>query len=151
MRGKADFVGIDVADSCDNALVEQQLLQRPSASAEFLLYVAGRYAGRFPAEPFFSAERVGRSVFYEPEPAEPARVLVAQLASVSEREHNVRVLFIRRGERIDCQATGHAQVQHNAVATFKVNREELSTAREVGDNLPPDAPGEFVRVGTGNN
>ena len=112
------LIGVDVADTPEHRLVQKQSLHARAAPAD----ARGKFFGI--DEQWFGAKsfELGRkrSVFEVGDPAEAARVGVAQLATIIKKEANMGVLFLglswaRRGE-----VSRHSKVNKECSRLFAI-------------------------------
>src|SRR5262245_30825959 len=102
------FVSVDVADSAQNALVEQNRFDAGLAGVDATRKFVRSDVQRIRTEAFqFSVQRSSREICYT---AESARIGVAQLAAVVERESNVCMFRERLFRSVRRQVAGHSEV-----------------------------------------
>jgi len=102
------FVGVDVADTAEEALVKEQGFDSGTARAQALREILEfDFEGISAKGAKFVGERIFRKIG---DAAETPRIGVAQLAAVVEKQNDVSVFFGRFGGGIWREIAGHAEM-----------------------------------------
>ena len=151
------LVGVDVADSRHDTLVQQHGLHRgPGMAGEALAQCRSRepLAKRFGPEP--AKERVGgaRLRAGQPDPAEPPGVVVVQAGGLVELEDGpggrIRHRLQHAGSRVapgdhgclrhgDDELAGHLRVDEQAAGVIERQDQDFAAAAGPADPVPSDA------------
>ena len=93
-RGKKYLIGVDIANSGDDALVEQHRFDGLFAASELVFQICcgEGFVGGFRPE-LFRPAHIRRGFRYVPNSAETAYVCIAQLVSVVESKYCMGILF----------------------------------------------------------
>jgi hypothetical protein len=138
-RLKKDLVRVDIPDSCNDLLAQQQGLQRAFVTAnQALEEVGGEGRGeRLDAqagEPWHLLQFPLRDQVHVPEPAHIGEAqLLAGTGSLSEGEHDARVLVPRPGDGNDLQIPCHSQVDDEREAMVQSEQEILAHPAHFSD------------------
>lgn len=125
---------IDIAEACNNALIEQQQLDRGASACQPPLQVARIEVERLGPEsgergPF--VKNLRRHQVYGPE---SPRVIESQPRSLVGLDQQMIVLL--QLIAIDAPASRHAEVEHQGVLAIGVDQSVFRTAAEVRDGGP---------------
>ena len=132
------LVRVDVADARDRALVEQHRFQCGTSPAQAAIQLVGGKlrVDRLRAESRHLLCVEQRLLGAEQQPAEPTRIAIAQLLSVIQEEHCVRVV-LEWSDRIDKpQLPGHPEVHHKKQTLTEPDEDVLAPP---SDRLDPHA------------
>src|ERR1035437_9482460 len=132
------FIGINVAQSTEEALVQQQRLDAGLAALEGGGEILERDLQRLGPE--FCNPR--GEFLAELDAAELAAVVIEQDTAV-ERQDGVGVLARRA---IEQEAAGHAEMNDQVSAAIERYQDELSIAPDAGDSAAPDARRHGMRI-----
>lgn len=144
---KQNFVRIDIANSRNNALVQQTRFDGLFPFPQPGLQIPGVAPGRKRLWPQFanSAICIFFPEWYQPKAPEAARVGKAQLRPIAELQHNMRVPFHWAAGRRNKQAARHAQMQNDAAFLCQMKNQILAPAFHGQDGLARDGFAEFIR------
>src|SRR5438067_3764839 len=111
-RSMQRLVGVDVAHAGDRLLVEQHCLQRRAPALQLPVQLLGLelHVDRLRPKARHLLRRQQRLLRADQQAAETARVAIAQLPTVIEKENRVRVLLERRDLVDQAQLPGHAEM-----------------------------------------
>jgi len=143
------LVDVDVAESRDHGLIEQQRLEQPLPAAKARaqrLEREGRIE-RFGSE---RSERIGRAVRHEPQASELARVVEDEPTAVGKIDNHVVVGAGAFAWLREAEFAGHAQMDQQAAARVQFGHDVLGAAREPRDRAAGQSAGErFGRAANG--
>lgn len=130
-RRPQGFVDVDVSESGDDVLIQQEGLQHAGVTGQLPAQDGGS-EGRFER---FGAQlaRNRRGVRHQMPAPEFSRVVIAQIASIVQVQDHVFVLVARQGVCGKAQATAHAQM----------DEEGLASREGDGDVLGPTGDGAY--------
>ena len=120
------LIGIDIADSGENGLVQQDSLNGRAAADSFQREFGGQGVGAQAARAVFTG------LSGEFDAAEHADIVIDQGGTVEVEERS----GVRAGGGVDEELAGHAEVDDQGPArgfALKVNQDEFAVARHSGD------------------
>jgi hypothetical protein len=136
-RSPQTFVGVNVAHSTEDALVEQERFDAGAASTQFR---AELFFGDFErVEAEFAQSRFARTIGCDSHASEAANVRVAELATIIEREKNVSVRDYGSLGWTDDELARHSQVNQQGGAAvigargLKIEHEKFAVSSHGGD------------------
>ena len=132
------FVGVDVAHSGKEVLVQEQRLEPPAPSRDQVRESARReVVGKRLRAPGEDAWRLaldrqpgGRIPAVQPDPPELAHVAEPELAAIVEHEHQVDVAILRRRRGDDEELAGHLEMNRHH-RKFRVGRGRAQPDQEL--------------------
>lgn len=104
------LVGVDIADTRDNGLIEQHRLDRPGGAFEDQTPCRGVEGERLRAKPFVEKLIQRRGVREDVPTAESPLVAESELAAIVEGDDDMRVRFHRPPRRPRRQSASHAEM-----------------------------------------
>jgi hypothetical protein len=128
------FARVDIAQTGDEALVEQKRLDRRGSAAQFRVKASAVEPCRLWAKLGYRPPIVQRICWNEIDRTEAARVVEREPPPLVRLEQQVIVLLHCFG--IHSPLPRHAQVEHQSVAATRVDQSELAAPSEAADGCP---------------
>lgn len=133
------FIGVDVADPRDEALIQQSCFDRTASPGKGRNQLIRTHCQRLGPEVFVMCLTVAKP----PDAAEAARVAEAQLRFAGETGDEVCVRLNRLGGGFYCQSAGHSQVDAEGAAGVEADENLLAAPCDAGDSAAPEQFGQI--------